>query len=231
MEVIFCQYKSYSISKSTVWQEWQSASINHVLPIDVIFCQYKWYFANKSYILQSCSVEICSLTVNFVLFCRSALLCRFNIPPNTSSWYQNIISSRATHWYDTRCYFNVRSKADISQLNLPHGISYFMLLLHDTMLKMTASDLVLQHLPCVLWLWFTETNCRTFSSPPWHLPEAPRWYDFSTATDLHHKTLQIHSHLLQSTSIVTGGSTQQASECSDKRYPLSVSIQLHKRAL
>jgi len=23
--------------------------------------------------------------------------------------------------YDTRCYFNVHSKADISQLNLPHG--------------------------------------------------------------------------------------------------------------
>jgi len=23
--------------------------------------------------------------------------------------------------YDTRCYFNERSKADISQLNLPHG--------------------------------------------------------------------------------------------------------------
>ena len=23
--------------------------------------------------------------------------------------------------YDTRCYFNVRSKANISQLNLPHG--------------------------------------------------------------------------------------------------------------
>jgi len=23
--------------------------------------------------------------------------------------------------YDTICYFNVRSKADISQLNLPHG--------------------------------------------------------------------------------------------------------------
>jgi len=23
--------------------------------------------------------------------------------------------------YDTRCYFNVRSKADISELNLPHG--------------------------------------------------------------------------------------------------------------
>ena len=23
--------------------------------------------------------------------------------------------------YDSRCYFNVRSKADMSQLNLPHG--------------------------------------------------------------------------------------------------------------
>ena len=23
--------------------------------------------------------------------------------------------------YDTRCYFNMRSKADMSQLNLPHG--------------------------------------------------------------------------------------------------------------
>ena len=26
-----------------------------------------------------------------------------------------------TQRYDTRCYFNVRSKADTSQLNLPHG--------------------------------------------------------------------------------------------------------------
>ena len=26
--------------------------------------------------------------------------------------------------YDTRCYFNVRSKADISQLSLPHGTTY-----------------------------------------------------------------------------------------------------------
>ena len=28
---------------------------------------------------------------------------------------------RGTIRHDTRCYFNVRSKADISQLNLPHG--------------------------------------------------------------------------------------------------------------
>ena len=33
--------------------------------------------------------------------------------------YNNI---RFCHFsYNTRCYFNVRSKADISQLNLPHG--------------------------------------------------------------------------------------------------------------
>jgi len=32
-----------------------------------------------------------------------------------------IIVVRDTIRYDTRCYFNVRSKADISQLNLPHG--------------------------------------------------------------------------------------------------------------
>ena len=30
-------------------------------------------------------------------------------------------NNRNTIRYDTRCYFNVRSKADISQLNLPHG--------------------------------------------------------------------------------------------------------------
>jgi len=31
--------------------------------------------------------------------------------------------SGACSWlrYDTRCYFNVRSKANMSQLNLPHG--------------------------------------------------------------------------------------------------------------
>jgi len=31
--------------------------------------------------------------------------------------------------YDTRCYFNVRSKADISQLNLPHAIFRYINLL------------------------------------------------------------------------------------------------------
>ena len=31
------------------------------------------------------------------------------------------ITMNNTIRYDTKCYFNVRSKADISQLNLPHG--------------------------------------------------------------------------------------------------------------
>ena len=30
-------------------------------------------------------------------------------------------AGRGTIRYDTRCYINVRSKANISQLNLPHG--------------------------------------------------------------------------------------------------------------
>ena len=33
--------------------------------------------------------------------------------------------------YDTRCYFNVRSKADISQLNLPHGHGSLLQFLFD----------------------------------------------------------------------------------------------------
>jgi len=44
--------------------------------------------------------------------------------------------------YDTRCYFNVRSKADISQLNLPHDaiLSRYMLW------------------PCVVCLCSAKTN-------------------------------------------------------------------------
>jgi len=35
--------------------------------------------------------------------------------------YDSIQISKSTQLNDTRCYFNVHSKADISQLNLPHG--------------------------------------------------------------------------------------------------------------
>ena len=85
VRMIISQYRSYSANGS------HSANIGHILPARVIISQYKSCSTNGSHILpvevifchilQSCSVEIiCSLTVNFVLFCRSALLCRFNIP-------------------------------------------------------------------------------------------------------------------------------------------------------
>ena len=40
--------------------------------------------------------------------------------------------------YDTRCYFNVRSKADMSQLNLPHGTDDRMLLKGYTKYKLVV---------------------------------------------------------------------------------------------
>ena len=38
-----------------------------------------------------------------------------NLRSNDSRWLYDPIR------YDTRCYFNVRSKADMNRLNLPHG--------------------------------------------------------------------------------------------------------------
>jgi len=41
---------------------------------------------------------------------------------NSVGWSDRDLRSRAVCFlYDTRCYSNVRLKADISQLNLPHG--------------------------------------------------------------------------------------------------------------
>ena len=40
---------------------------------------------------------------------------------NSAEIYCSTLYLYDTIRYDTRCYFNVRSKADISQLNLPHG--------------------------------------------------------------------------------------------------------------
>ena len=40
---------------------------------------------------------------------------------NTEQDHSGTLARDHTIRYDTRCYFNVRSKADMSQLNLPHG--------------------------------------------------------------------------------------------------------------
>jgi len=50
------------------------------------------------------------------------------VEPRQKQFYCSLsVSERplVTIRYDTRCYFNVRSKADISQLNLPHKVSTF----------------------------------------------------------------------------------------------------------
>jgi len=78
-----------------------------------------------------CMFAFCALTLleehpvckNWVMRCWCGYLseakCRlFAYGPADATASQNPIIR-----YDTRCYFNVRSKADISQLNLPHGRS------------------------------------------------------------------------------------------------------------
>ena len=46
---------------------------------------------------------------------------RLETPITALYWISGENYLSITKRYDTRCYFNVRSKADISQLNLPHG--------------------------------------------------------------------------------------------------------------
>ena len=41
--------------------------------------------------------------------------------PASSRSHVTIYDTTRTIRYDARCYFNVRSKADTSRLNLPHG--------------------------------------------------------------------------------------------------------------
>jgi len=45
---------------------------------------------------------------------------------NKGSANDQIVAEKHRIRYDTRCYFNVRSKADMSQLNLPHGTNNWM---------------------------------------------------------------------------------------------------------
>ena len=54
-------------------------------------------------------------TVSKQQWCKKTNFNRFTRPNRT------LVLQCFTIRYDTRCYFNVRSKADISQLNLPHG--------------------------------------------------------------------------------------------------------------
>ena len=51
--------------------------------------------------------------------------------PNHTKTANVSIFSIFTIRYDTRCYFNVRSKADISQLNLPHGSLIYRIMVYQ----------------------------------------------------------------------------------------------------
>ena len=62
----------------------------------------------------------------FFRFCRAHCCARHTLTDAQSTLRATCVSKGRIHAilrvrYDTRCYFNVRSKADISQLNLPHG--------------------------------------------------------------------------------------------------------------
>jgi len=52
-----------------------------------------------------------------IRMCNSVFVCAAKCGVNIGL----LSLSTNTIRYDTRCYFNVRSKADISRLNLPHG--------------------------------------------------------------------------------------------------------------
>jgi len=75
--------------------------------------------------------ERCSDWINSLLLYMGGPFLEFQIGILTvlirltlSSWtlaYSCLYGLAVTFRYDTRRYFNVRSKADISQLNLPHG--------------------------------------------------------------------------------------------------------------
>ena len=64
-----------------------------------------------------CDVTLTHLHCDLLTCCHSPLPLSVCLSVRLSSLQP--VSS--TIRYDTRCYFNVRSKADISQLNLPHG--------------------------------------------------------------------------------------------------------------
>ena len=74
-----------------------------------------WWRCSESHWRRKCSRDL-TLTKIENDSTDTWLAVRFpSVPWSRSFWTDDTIR------YDTRCYFNVRSKADMSQLNLPHG--------------------------------------------------------------------------------------------------------------
>ena len=74
-----------------------------------------WWRCSESHRRRKCSRDLI-LTKIENNSTNTWLTVRFpSVPRSRSFWTDDTIR------HDTRCYFNVRSKADMSQLNLPHG--------------------------------------------------------------------------------------------------------------
>jgi len=83
--------------------------------------------------LQSSSDKLMTERFQAVTACRCHARKTYSVPRRFSKEFirgllyrvtvdvRCLVGKRITVRYDTRCYFNVRSTADMSQLNLPHG--------------------------------------------------------------------------------------------------------------
>jgi len=83
-------------------------------------CVVRWHFSIDDFLVKS---RVCSMMLwrlNHRKLFPSGSSMRWH---RAMTWMRHFYkrTDRPTIRYDTRCYFNVRSKADISQLNLPHG--------------------------------------------------------------------------------------------------------------
>jgi len=109
------------------WSFSRAASLNALRKIGLqLNCLDQLWFATKSLQCKPKSRQVLTLVLNAVYrhTALSLYFCilvtfrpKFALTPNSETGIKEAAMLR----YDKKCYFNVRSKADISQLNLPHG--------------------------------------------------------------------------------------------------------------
>jgi len=109
------------------WSFSRAASLNASRKIGLqLNCLDQLWFATQSLQCKPKSRQVLTLVLNAVYrhTALSLYFCilvtfrpKFALTPNSETGIKEAAMLR----YDKKCYFNVRSKADISQLNLPHG--------------------------------------------------------------------------------------------------------------
>jgi len=88
----------------------------------VLFNKYSKYWCRAKHccLPASITVRFCAYHAQCTISpMRLLSLVPTKVQPRSACLFGTLL--RCTIRYDTRCYFNVRSKADISQLILPHG--------------------------------------------------------------------------------------------------------------